>query len=138
MCAKIAYGFWKKRSTDSSICSLSCEKKRKKLAASSINQSVKSQKQCVNPRILLLWQNVCEEPSTSIHRRPQQLNTLEISLRRILHKDLGHTKFNWFRSWRQMTIQCVFASISGPAIDLQKILIFSKKNHLIRWSSFWS
>ena len=27
MCAKIAYGFWKKRSTISSVCSLSCEKK---------------------------------------------------------------------------------------------------------------
>ena len=34
-------------------------KKWKKLASSSINQSVKSQKQCVNPRILLLWQKVC-------------------------------------------------------------------------------
>ena len=31
----------------------------KNLASSSINQSVKSQKQCVHPRILLLWQKVC-------------------------------------------------------------------------------
>ena len=27
---------------------------------------------------------------------------------------------------------------SGPAIDLQKILILAKKNYLFRWSSFWS
>ena len=30
-----------------------------------------------------------EAPSTSIHRRSQQLNISETSLRRILHKDLG-------------------------------------------------
>ena len=35
-------------------------KKWKKLASSSINQSVKTQTQCVHPRILLLWQKVCE------------------------------------------------------------------------------
>ena len=29
------------------------------LASPSINQSVKRQKQCVHPRILLLWQKVC-------------------------------------------------------------------------------
>ena len=34
-------------------------KKWRKLAFSSINQSVKSQKQCVHPRTLLLWQKVC-------------------------------------------------------------------------------
>ena len=45
-------------------------KKVKKVASSSINQSVKSQKQCVHPRILLLWQKVC----VAIHRRSQQLD----------------------------------------------------------------
>ena len=94
MCVKIAYGFWKKRSTVSSYLKLGniatfflmvmlqnvCEncvrileegkqrqlrmfiilwKKWKKLAFSSLNQSVKSQKQCVHPRKLLLWQKVC-------------------------------------------------------------------------------
>ena len=34
-------------------------KKVKETAFSSINQGVKSQKQCVHPRILLLWQKVC-------------------------------------------------------------------------------
>ena len=38
-------------------------------------------------------ESVCEAPSTSIHRRYQQLNILEISLRRILHKDLGMTPY---------------------------------------------
>ena len=30
-------------------------------------------------------------------------------------------------SWSHLTIQCVFASISGPAIDLQKMPILEKK-----------
>ena len=32
---------------------------------------------------------------------------------------------------------CVYALLSGPAIDLQKMSILAKKNHLFRWSSFW-
>ena len=35
----------------------------------------------------------CEAPSTSIHRRSQQLNISETSLRRILHKDVGMTSY---------------------------------------------
>ena len=27
---------------------------------------------------------------------------------------------------------------SGPAVDLQKMLILAKKNQIFRWSSFWS
>ena len=34
-------------------------------------------------------ESVCEAPSTSIHRRSQQLNISETSLRQIWHKDLG-------------------------------------------------
>ena len=34
-------------------------KKWKKLASSSLNQSVRNWKQCVHPRILLLWQKMC-------------------------------------------------------------------------------
>ena len=37
-------------------------------------------------------ESVCEAPSTLIHRS-QQLNILETSLRRILHKDLGMTPY---------------------------------------------
>ena len=58
-------------------------KKWKRLAFSSINQSVKSQKTV----------RVCEAPSTSIYRRSQQLNISKISLRRILHKELGMTPY---------------------------------------------
>ena len=38
-------------------------------------------------------ENVCEAPSTPIHHRSQELNISEISLRRILHKDLGMTPY---------------------------------------------
>ena len=38
-------------------------------------------------------ESVCEAPSTSIHRRSQQLNISETSLRLILHKDLGMTLY---------------------------------------------
>ena len=41
--------------------------------------------------IAAVAESVCEAPSTSIHRRSQQLNISETSLRRILHKDLGMT-----------------------------------------------
>ena len=43
--------------------------------------------------IAAMAENVCEVPSTSIHRRSQQLNISEIALRRILHKDLGITPY---------------------------------------------
>ena len=36
---------------------------------------------------------MCEAPSTPIHRRSQQLNISEASLRRILHKDFGMTTY---------------------------------------------
>ena len=50
-----------------------------------------------------------------------------------------HTKFNWFRNWSQLTIQCVFASLTRSAIESQKMPILAKKkNHLFRWSLFWS
>ena len=32
---------------------------------------------------------------------------------------------------------CVYATLSAPAIDLQKVPILATKNHLLRWSSFW-
>ena len=50
--------------------------------------------------IAAVAKSVCDVPSTSIHRRSQQLNISKTSLGRILHKDLGkrHTKFKWFRS----------------------------------------
>ena len=43
--------------------------------------------------IAAVAESVCEAPSTSIHRRSQQLNISELSLRRILHKVLGMTPY---------------------------------------------
>ena len=40
--------------------------------------------------IAAVAESMCETPSTSIHRRAQQLNISETSLRRILDKDLGY------------------------------------------------
>ena len=39
--------------------------------------------------IAAVAERVCAAPSTSIHRRSQQLNISETSLRRVLYKDLG-------------------------------------------------
>ena len=43
--------------------------------------------------IAAVAESVCKVPSTSIHRRSQQLNISETSLTRILHKDLGITPY---------------------------------------------
>ena len=99
-------------------------KKWNKLASSSTNQSVKSQKQCTHPRILLLWQKVY------VKRHQHQVTVVlnnwifkrqywdEFCIKTLVWR---HTKFNCFRSWSQLTIQCVFASLSASAIDLQKM-----------------
>ena len=42
---------------------------------------------------IAMEENMREPPSISIHRRSQQLNISEISLWRILHKDLGMTPY---------------------------------------------
>ena len=105
-------------------------KKWKKLAFSSINQSVKSQKHCVHPRIILLWQKVCVKRHQ--HQFTVVLNNWifqkhhwdEFYIKTLVWR---HTKSNWFRSWCQLTIQCVFASLSGLAIDLQKMPILAQK-----------
>ena len=43
----------------------------------------------IHGNIAVVADSVCETPSTSIHRRSQQLKISETSLRRILHKVLG-------------------------------------------------
>ena len=90
MCVKIAYGFWKKRSTVCSVCSLSCEKKMKETGI------LIDKRKCENPKtvhtpenIAAVAESVCEAPSSSLHGRCQQLKISETSLSRILHKDLG-------------------------------------------------
>ena len=135
MYGKSAYGFWKKRSTFSSVCSLSCEKKCKKLASSSINQSVKSQKQCLHPRLLLLWQKVCVKRLQ--HQFTVVLNNWtfrrhhwdEFCIKTLVR---CHTKF---RTWSHL-MSFHFAKCACDR--LTEDADFGKKNHLFRWSSFWS
>ena len=43
--------------------------------------------------IAAVAESVCEAPLTSIHRRSQELNISDTSLRRILHKNLGMTPY---------------------------------------------
>ena len=48
----------------------------------------KSKTQRTPENIAAVAESLCEVPSTLIHRRSQQLNISETSLRQILHKDL--------------------------------------------------
>ena len=57
--------------------------------------------------IAAVAESVREAPSISIHRHSQQLYISKTLLRRILHKDLRMTPYKV-----QLTIQCVFASLS--------------------------
>ena len=49
-------------------------------------KSEKPETVCTPENIAAVAESVCEAPSTSIHRRSQQFNISETSLRRILHK----------------------------------------------------
>ena len=131
MCAKIAYGFWKNRITVSSVCSLSCEKGVTGCQSSSINPSVKRQKQCVYPRILLLWQKVCVKYHQ--HQFSVVLNTWtfrsphwdEFCIKTLVWR---HTKFNRFKSWSQLIIQYGRSTYRRCRI-WQKTIIFSDEAH---------
>ena len=83
--------------------------------------------------IAAVAENVCEVLSTSIHCRSQQLNISETSLSRILHKDLGMTsyKVQLVQELKLIDHPNVFAWLSGPAINLQKMLISSFRMKLI-------
>ena len=65
--------------------------------------------------IAAVAESVCEAPSTSIHLRSQHSWTFrrhhwdEFYIKTLVWH---HTKFNWFRISNQLTIQCVFASLS--------------------------
>ena len=119
MYAKIPYGFWKKKHRQSAPYVPYLVKKVKKLASSS-NQSVKSQKQCIHPRILLLWQKMC------VKRHQHQFA--------VVFNNWTFRRHNWNEFciktliWSQLTIQCVFASLNGPEIDLQIMLHLGKKS----------
>ena len=66
--------------------------------------------------IAAVAESVCEAPSTSIHRRPQQLNISETSLGRIFHKDLGIRayKVQLVQELKPIDHPSVFTSLSGP------------------------
>ena len=108
--------------------------------SSSINQSVKSLKQCIHPRILLLCQKVCEAPSISIQRCSQQLNISETSLRWILPEGLGMTPFKvqLVQELKSIDHSMRFCIAKWACDRLTEDADFHKKNHLFRWSSFWS
>ena len=94
MCAKIAYGFWEKRSTVSSVCSLSCQKKVKETDI--LVDKPKREKPktvCTPENIAAVTESVCETPSISIHRRSQQLNISQTSMSRFFPKNLGMTPY---------------------------------------------
>ena len=77
--------------------------------------------------IAAVAESVCEAPSTSIHCRSQQLNILETSLKRILHKDLGMTPFKVRLVEELKLIDHPMRFRFGPAVNLRKMLILVKK-----------
>ena len=89
MCAKIAYGFW------TSAPYLRYLLKKVKETGILIDKLKREKPKTVHTpeNIAAVAKSVYEAPSTSIHSRSQQLNIPEISLRRILHKDLGMTPY---------------------------------------------
>ena len=92
MCAKITFGFWEQREAPSAPYVLYLVKKVKETGI--FIDKLKHEKRMHTPKnIAAVAESVCEAPSTSIHRRSQQLNISETSLRRILHKDLGMSPY---------------------------------------------
>ena len=83
---------------------------------------MKSQEQCVHPRILLLWQKVC------VKRNQHQFTVVlyNWTFRRHHWNEFCIKTSVWRQLWRIFP-KCVFASLSGPAIDLQKMPILVKK-----------
>ena len=121
---KLCTDFWRRKAPSAQYVRYLVKKKWKKQASPSINQCVKSQKQCVHPGILLLWQKVFWS-AIIINWTFRRHHWDAFCIKTLVW---SHTKFNWFRSWSQWTIQFVFASLSGPAIDLQKMPIMAKKS----------
>ena len=76
MCVKIAYGFWKTKSTGIFIDKPKGEKPKSVRTPDNIAAGAESMRKA---------------PSTSIHRCSPQLNISKTSLGRILHKELIRT-----------------------------------------------
>ena len=107
MCSKIAYGFWKKRST---------------VTVPYVRYLVKK----VKDTGILISKPKRENPKTM--RTPENIAAVAKS-RRILHKDLGMMpyKVQLVQELKSIHHPMRFVSLSGPAIDLQKIPSLAKK-----------
>ena len=79
-------------------------------------------------------ESVCEAPSTSIHRRSQQLIISETSLRRILHKDLGMMtyKIQLVQELKAIDYPMRFRFANWACDRLTEDADFEKKSHLFR------
>ena len=131
MCTKIAYGFWKKRSTVSSVYSLSCEKKVKETGILIDKPERENPKRlCTLENIAAVAESVCEAPSTFS-------SISETSLRRILHKDLGMTpyKVQLVQELKPIDHPMRFHFAKWACVRLTEDADFDKKktkNHLFR------
>ena len=78
--------------------------------------------------------SVCEAPSTTIQRRPQQLNISETSLRRILHNGLSMTsyKVQLVQELKAIDHPMCFRSDKWACNRLTENADFGKKNYLFR------
>ena len=85
--------------------------------------------------IAAVSESVREAPSTSIHRRSQQLNISKTSLRRILHKDLSEV---WlFQELKPINYPMCFCFAKWACDRLREDAYFDKKkNHLFLLGSF--
>ena len=96
---------------------------------------------CEKPKIVrtpdniaAVTESVCEAPSTSIHRRSQQLNISDTSLRRILHKDLSMTSYKipLVQQLKPIDHPISFRFAKWPCDRLTEDADFGKKHHLFR------
>ena len=133
MYAKIAYGFWKKRSTVSSFV-IFVKKVRESGILTDKSKREKPKQVHTPENITAVTESVCESPSTSIHCRSQQLNNSETSLRRILHKDLGMTpyKVQLVQKLKPIDHSMGFRFAKWAFDRLTEDANFGKKNHLFR------
>ena len=131
MYAKIAYGVSKKYASSDSYVRYLVKKVRE---TGILNDKTKREK----PKTVLtentaaVAESVCETSSTSIHRRSQQLNIPETSLKPILHKDLGMTPYKnqLVQELKPIAHAMRFRFAKSACDRLSEYANFGKKNHL--------
>ena len=77
-------------------------------------------------------ESVCEAPSTSIHRRSQQLNISETFLGRIFHKDMSPYKVQLVQEMKSIDHPMRFRFAKWACDRLTEDADFGKKNNLFR------